>query len=79
MLPRGFSVCNRTNQLKNLQPIVFLIVRVRADIIAIGTRIVGFTIIHNTSRNLLQFNCLSVFVYEHPTFYSIGFSSADAS
>jgi hypothetical protein len=50
MLPRGFSVFNRKNQLKNLQPTAFLAVRVRANIIAIDTRIVGCIIIRNISQ-----------------------------
>ena len=79
MLPRGFSVSNRTNQLNNLQPVAFLTVRVMADIITISTRIARCAIIHNISQNALKFNCFSVFVYEHSTLYSIGFNGPDAS
>jgi hypothetical protein len=58
VLPRGFSVSARTNQLKNLQPIALLSVRVMADKIAKGT---GTNLSKCVPVYLVLYLCLPVF------------------
>ena len=80
MLPHGFSVPNKTNQLKNLQPIALLTLRVRVEIIAIGTHIVGSIIILN-SKYLSKCAQIYLFLYFCSRTFdvaNIDFSSIDA-